>query len=61
MPPPKRVTTLSERMEALSKSKEDALPLQGRGVGTSQALYGLVPKATLYVANPGKKPTDSSE
>lgn len=26
----------------------------------TQALYGLVPKATLYVANPGKKATDSS-
>jgi len=73
-PPPRRITTtLSERIEALGKSREDPLPLQGRGIGSSnaldgdamsprrtQALYGLVPKATLYVANPGKKPTDSS-
>ena len=37
--------------------KETGDPLSPR---RTQALYGLVPKPTLYVANPGKKATDSS-
>jgi len=70
IPPPKRVATLAERIEALGKTRAEALSPQEKGVGPSdeggistqrpQALYGIVPKATLYVANPGKKPTDAS-
>ncbi|KIM19539.1 hypothetical protein M408DRAFT_31133 [Serendipita vermifera MAFF 305830] len=49
-------------------ARGETLPLQGRGYTAgydgdprrTQALYGLVPKPTLYVANPGKKATDSS-
>jgi len=57
IPAPKDLrTTLSERLDAIGAGRQETLPLQGR----TQAQYGLVPKPTLFVANPGKKATDSS-
>jgi hypothetical protein len=71
IPPPKRVTdNLAQRIEALGLAREAPLPLQSPTSPTratpndptrrNPGVYGLAPKPTLFVANPGGRNTSDS-